>query len=276
MTSQPAADPLLSHDIHTHTEFAPCAEGVTLEGVARRAREAGIRLLCITEHSRHLYAPEGGPPEGYRAAFIIPGFLDRQRSAGQWRVPQFIRTASAYRSENVWVGMEVDVDFDGELIIHDDVFEQLDIVVAAVHLLPERMAKEPRAEALTDEYIRVTCKALEKDVDVLAHPTRILKHTYVPVTERAIVPVLDAAAANGVALEINRHSLDPDDYFIRGALERGIKLAIGSDAHKLEEMADFGFARKVLEGAGVNPAEAGKHLFTPKRRRTLAHPQSVS
>ena len=53
-----------------------------------------------------------------------------------------------------------------------------------------------------------------------------------------IEKVIDAAAANGVALEINAQPdrLDLSDSHARLARERGVKLLISSDAHATAEL----------------------------------------
>jgi len=55
-----------------------------------------------------------------------------------------------------------------------------------------------------------------------------------------IEKVVDAAAANGVALEINSQAdrLDLSDSHARLAKDRGVKLVISSDAHATSEL-DF-------------------------------------
>ena len=54
-----------------------------------------------------------------------------------------------------------------------------------------------------------------------------------------IEKVIDAAAANRVALEINSqpHRLDLSDSHARLARDRGVKIAINSDAHEIHALA---------------------------------------
>jgi DNA polymerase (family 10) len=58
-------------------------------------------------------------------------------------------------------------------------------------------------------------------------------------TRVRVEQVIDAARANGVALEINSqpHRLDLCDSHARLARDRGVKLVINSDAHYVEALA---------------------------------------
>ena len=85
--------------------------------------------------------------------------------------------------------------------------------------------------------------------------------------------VIDACAANGVAIEINAHPqrLDLDWRLIRRAIEKGVKLCINPDAHKLDDIAvitcGVGIARKGWAGKKdiVNCLSADEFLSALKR-----------
>ena len=70
-------------------------------------------------------------------------------------------------------------------------------------------------------------------VDIIGHLTA--PHAAAPRAARRVnvEKVIDAARANGVALEINSqpHRLDLCDSHARLARDRGVKLVIDSDAH---------------------------------------------
>jgi DNA polymerase (family 10) len=82
-------------------------------------------------------------------------------------------------------------------------------------------------------------KAIENPcVEVIAHPTgRILgeRDAY----EIEIDEVMSACKKNGVALEINAYPLrlDLNDILSRRAMEKGIMLSIGTDAHQIDQMS---------------------------------------
>jgi histidinol phosphatase-like PHP family hydrolase len=47
-------------DAHVHTEFAYCAEDITVEGALERAAALGLGSLGLCEHADQLYLPREG------------------------------------------------------------------------------------------------------------------------------------------------------------------------------------------------------------------------
>ena len=102
--------------------------------------------------------------------------------------------------------------------------------MASVHSALQQDAAEMTARLI---------KALEHPaVDVLGHATgRLLLRRDASLAH--IEKVIDAAAANHVAMEINSqpHRLDLSDSHARLARDRGVKLVINSDAHDAASLA---------------------------------------
>jgi len=101
--------------------------------------------------------------------------------------------------------------------------------VAAIH-----SGFKQEKEKMTKRIVR----ALENPfVHCLAHPSGRLLGARAPY-EVDIDKVMEAAKRNGKALEINAtlERLDLDDIHSRKAKEMGIKLAIGTDAHHLDQL----------------------------------------
>jgi DNA polymerase (family 10) len=126
-------------------------------------------------------------------------------------------------------GTEVDILTDGKLDLPDKVLEKLDFVVAAIH-----SGFKQEKEKMTKRIVR----GLENPfVHCLAHPSGRLLGARAPY-EVDIDEVMEAGKRNGKALEINAtlERLDLDDIHSRKAKEMGIKLAIGTDAHHLDQL----------------------------------------
>jgi DNA polymerase (family 10) len=89
---------------------------------------------------------------------------------------------------------------------------------------------------------RRVIKAIENPhVDIIGHLTaRMLLRR--DAARIQLEKVIDAARANGVALEVNSqpHRLDLCDSHARLARDRGVKLVVNTDAH---EVAALGFSR---------------------------------
>jgi DNA polymerase (family 10) len=192
-------------DLHCHTTATDGRDGI--EAMARAAQAAGLRYLAITDHSRALAMANG---------------LDEEAA---------LRHAAAIRAVNdrldgftLLAGIECDIRPDGTMDLADDCLAQLDIVIASLH-----SAFNQDADQMTERLLRaIACPW----VDVLGHPLGrvILKRD---AHKADMTRVIDAAAAAGVALEINAQidRLDLDDLHARLARARGASIVIGSDAH---------------------------------------------
>lgn len=204
----------LRGDLHMHTTESDGRE--SLETMVQAARERGLEYIAITDHSKSLAMTNG---------------LDEARVFAQ---ASAIRSLSkTLKGFTVLAGVECDIMPDGSLDLADDCLAALDIVVASVHSALQQ------DEA---EMTRRLIKAIEHpSVDIIGHPTgRLLLRR--DASRLHIEKVIDAAAANGVALEINSqpHRLDLSDSHARLARDRGVKIVIDSDAH---EVPALGYTR---------------------------------
>jgi len=195
----------LRGDLHMHTTTTDGRADA--ETMALAARAAGLEYIAITDHSRALAMANG---------------LDEVRALAHARAVRELN--DRLDGITVLAGIECDIRPDGAMDLADDCLAQLDIVIASVH----SAFSQDEAE-MTDRLLRaIACPW----VDVIGHPTgrMILKReAYRFDTDR----VLAAAAAAGVALEINSqvHRLDLDEGHAKLARDRGVKLVIDSDAH---------------------------------------------
>ena len=197
-------------DLQMHTT-ASDGRG-SLEEMARAARELGYDYLAITDHSGYLGVTQG---------------LEADELAR--RIEEIDRLNEKLDDIIVLTSVEVDVLEDGALDLPDDVLEKLDLVVFAVHShfdLP--------GEQQTERIIRAMDNP---NCNILAHPTgrQIGKR---PPYDVDVARLMDAALERGCFLEVNAQPdrLDVDDVYCKMAKERGLKLAISTDAHGAEEL----------------------------------------
>jgi histidinol phosphatase-like PHP family hydrolase len=101
---------------------------------------------------------------------------------------------------------------------------------------------------------------------VLAHPFRFFTRKGLRKPEHLYPVIAERLAARGVAAEINFHSNDPEPAFFRECLKRGVRLALGSDAHELAEAGDMAPHLRLLESLGLSPQELPRVLFRPASR----------
>ncbi len=194
-------------DLHMHTV---ASDGVnTIDEMIDACRDRGYKYMAIADHSQSQIQAHG---------------LDAERLAGHVKA---IRAAAAKRKDiAVLASIEVDIFKDGSLDFPPDVLATLDLVTASPH---SALAME--GEAATQRIIR----AIEQPhVHCIGHPSGRLINRRAGM-EIDIEKIARAAAANGVALEINAHywRLDLRDVHVRAAIEAGAKIVINSDAHEI-------------------------------------------
>ena len=136
------------------------------------------------------------------------------------------------RSDDLHIlsGTEVEIKADGSLDYPDQVLAELDLVVAALHT-GHRSSREQATQ-------RMLAAIRNPHVDIIAHPTNRLigRRAGLDLDMQAI---LCAASEMDTALEINAHPdrLDLCAQHARMAVEAGVKLAISSDAHDVNDMS---------------------------------------
>ncbi|RME41908.1 MAG: PHP domain-containing protein, partial [Chloroflexi bacterium] len=137
----------------------------------------------------------------------------------------------------VLAGVELEIRVDGTLALPDEVLAELDIVLASVHT-----SMRQDRETMTR---RVVAAMHNPHVDILAHPTGRL------INQRDRLnldfdAVLRAAQDTGTILEINAqpNRLDLDGEHVRAAIEAGVLLSLGTDAHSTDglDMMPLGVA----------------------------------
>lgn len=202
----------LRGDVHMHTTETDGRD--TLDVMVEAAAARGLEYIAITDHSQNLAMANGMNEERTLAHAARVRALNGRHG----------RLA-------LLAGVECDILADGRMDLADSCLAALDLVIGSVH-----SALSQSEEEMTARLIR----AIEHPhVDVIGHPTnRLLLRR--PASHVHIEKVIDAAAANGVALEINANPnrLDLSDSHARLARDRGVRLLISSDAHSTTEL-DF-------------------------------------
>jgi DNA polymerase (family 10) len=201
----------LKGDIHAHTTESDGRDG--LETMALAARDAGLNYLAITDHSQALAMANG---------------LDEHRALAHAK--RIRELSDRIEGITLLAGIECDIRPDGTMDLADDCLAQLDVVVASVH-----SAFNQDEEQMTDRILRaIACPY----VDIVGHPTgrRLLKRDPYQLN---VTKMIDAAAAAGVALEINCNveRLDLPDLHARLARDRGAKIVISTDSHSRQGFA---------------------------------------
>jgi DNA polymerase (family 10) len=196
--------------IHVHTTDSDGRD--TLERMVDAVRAAGFGYVAITDHSQNATYAHGMTTE--RA------LLQRAR----------LRSLSErYSDFRIFHGTEADILADGSIDYGDTFLEGFDVVVASIH---------SRFGLSREEQTRRLVRAVQNPrVTVLGHPSGrlLLSRDPLPADWEA---VFEAAGRSGCAIEFNCNPerLDLDWRLCRQAMEAGVLLSIGPDAHSAAEL----------------------------------------
>ncbi|MFP4559101.1 MAG: DNA polymerase/3'-5' exonuclease PolX [Archaeoglobaceae archaeon] len=195
----------LKGDLQTHTTWSDGAHSV--EEMVEEARRLGHEYIAITDHVGSLK---------------IAGGMEREEILEQRE--EIERVREKYSDIHVLQGCEANIMKDGSLDVSKELLEELDLVLASIHSSFRMSEKD-----MTNRVI----KALEnEEVNILAHPTCRKIHKREPININ-LEKLMEAARENNVVLEINAdpERLDLKDTNVKRAVDQGVNLSIGTDAH---------------------------------------------
>ena len=229
-----ASRPLVSLEnitgaLHTHSVWSDGRQ--TIGEMAEACIERGWSYLGITDHSQTAIYANGLTPERvFQQAEEV--------KAINASIPHF----------RIFHGIESDILRDGSLDYTNEVLSVLDFVIVSVH------------SAFGKDKVEATIRL----VKAIEHPaTRILGHA----TGRLLLrregypidhaKVIDAAKANGVAIELNcnPNRMDMDWTWLRHAADKGVSISINTDAHKTSSFDYTELGVHVARKAGLSPDE---------------------
>ncbi len=207
-------------DSHTHTIASGHAYSTIIEN-AFESKNKGLKLLCTTDH-----APKMPDAPHY-------WYFNNQRI-----LPRFLHQVGILR------GVEANiVNEQGELDLPDSSYQHLDWVIASFHEpVFEPSSKEVHTQALIN--------VIESGkVDVLGHLGN-------PNYRFELLPVLECAKKNNVAIEVNNTSLTGKSrkgsaaqcsHLVELGTKVGVYFSTGSDAHFCHDIAKLDLAIALLE-----------------------------
>lgn len=212
--------------LHNHSTWS---DGLnTIAEMAKACQKSGYNYFGIADHSK--------------AAFYANG-LDEERIINQHIEIDKLNAANpAFR---IFKGTECDILYNGQLDYANDVLASFDYVVASIHSILKMNEEKAMSRLIT---------AIENPyTTILGHPTGrllLLRQGY-PIDHKKMI---DACAANGVAIEINAnpYRLDLDWRYIDYALNKNVKLCINPDAHSIDGLHDMYYGTLIGRKGGLS------------------------
>lgn len=254
--------PLIDH--HIHTVYSGHAEqNMTVNAIIDCAEQQGLKSIAITEH----------------AFYYLMG------QACFEQIKHEVDLAST--QIKVFTGLEMDPDYKnpGHLVFED--FEKGDIlpVLVGTHSYPNtgrgwceklNLTKADKRGIYSSWFDLMEKVVANPLVDVLAHPGRLI-------SQNGIIEEFDknvlkdfrslffGAREKGISIELNDNAVGrfaterlrksyPD--VIRLALEMGLKISLGSDAHRLDDIGRRDYIAGIIDTLGLLETD----IYVPKER----------
>ncbi|MBI3510133.1 MAG: PHP domain-containing protein [Bacteroidetes bacterium] len=202
----------LKGNLHNHSKYS---DGMnTLKEMAEACRKYGFEYFGICDHSKSAFYANG----------LQPDRIERQHE----EIEILNEKMAPFK---IFKGIESDILNDGSLDYEENILKTFDFIVASVHS-NLKMEKEKATQRLL--------KAIENPFTrILGHPTGrlLLSREGYPIDHKKII---DACAANNVAIELNAHPyrLDIDWKWIPYCMEKNVLISINPDAHETEGLLD--------------------------------------
>lgn len=217
----------LKGDLQTHSQASDGRN--TLREMAEAARELGYEYLALTDHTGYL-----GVTQGLEGDEVLERMEEIQ--ALDEELDDIVLVKS----------MEVDILEDGSLDLPDEVLDQLDLVVGSIHSHFDLSRKKQTERIL---------KAMDHpQFNILGHPTGRRLHEREPYPVD-LEKIIDGALERGCYLEVNAQPdrLDLKDTHCQLAVERGLKLAVSTDAHSVDELRMMSYGVDQARRGWVRP-----------------------
>ena len=221
--------PQIRGDLQMHSTWSDGKNSI--EEMLEACEERGYEYFALTDHSK---------------ALAMTGGMDAEKLARQWE--EIDEVVARHDGIRLLRSMEVDILADGSLDLEEEWLERLDLVVVSVHSRFDL----PEAEQ-TD---RILAAVRHPQVNILAHPTGRILNEREPFAFD-LDAVLDACRENGVAVELNAHParLDLKDTHLMRAKEKGVKVVISTDAHRVPELGLISYGVEQARRAWLGPAD---------------------
>lgn len=219
-------------DFHIHTGFGYCSPFLVPYEVILLAHSVGLRKIAFTEHAAQLYVSED---DYWSGRFVdAPSLFKENEDTPLDRMKAYREKMSEMRSEEVLLGLEVEVDCNGCLTLMEKDRSGWDILLGAVHFLPACYGNDPK-----EGFMWAVEKLLQHDIEILAHPFRYFYRNGLPAPKELYKPVVELLIKYHTAAELNFNGNENDPAFFKLCMENNVPISLGSDTHDTDRTGDL-------------------------------------
>lgn len=201
--------------LHNHTKWSDGAH--TIEEMVQEAIARELKYMAITDHS---------PSMAIASGLSVDQWLEQHQAVEDIRARYDGQIQILHSSE-------MDVLQDGSIDYPNEIVQQFDFILLALHRLPGENIATRFISAI--EHIR---NVEPEKLLILAHPSG-RKFGKSPVGQTDWAKLFRVCAENRVVLEINSlpERLDLDYTLVKQARDEGIKFAVNTDSHHTSHMS---------------------------------------
>lgn len=207
-------------DLHLHSKFSDGEN--TIEEMVEKAIELGYDVIAITDHVRRT--------TDWLDDYIAEIELVRRK----------------FPTIKIYSGIEAKViDLEGNIDAQEWFYDKVDLVLSAFHRIPKGkdiyLTKDEiyadKSKALNLWY-QGFMKVLEnRNVDIIAHPTAILKKYGIDLPLDIKKELAKMVKKSGKIIELNTRYKVPDIQLFKLLLsEKDVCFSIGSDSHNIKDL----------------------------------------
>lgn len=235
---------LNSIDLHIHTLFS---DGhYSIKEAIKAAQVKRLKVIAITDH--------------YSEFKDLPQRMSKT---------DLCRYLVALDGVPAFKGLEVEILEDGTVSMSSKLKRAFNFIIGGLHILhgirfwgdstpvldPKRFVEGIRVALITAMESRL--------LDVLAHitwlPESIRPDMYNLMNQDWIRSVVAAASDYEVAIEVSGRWLVPNAVFVEECLRQGVKLSLGSDSHRIQQIGNVGYGVRLFKKLHVSK----EMLFLP-------------
>lgn len=209
-------------DYHTHSTFSKWYHARhTIDQMAQKAEELGLKELAITDHG----------PKHYLFG-ISKNQIDKAKKQ--------VEEANKKHNVNVLFGIEANlIGADGSIDLSDEEISKLDLLLVGYHKATKTDFVKPfrKRKNYSPQQIKTNTQAYVNAVN--KYNIKIITHLneYIPVDVKTVA---EACAKRGTIIELNRKHIKFSATDAQALIESGVDMVISSDAHDKNKIAVAG------------------------------------